>query len=80
MVRFVTKTDDKGVPLHVTLVEYDEITDTIINKFHIPEADAAASSEIVEFPTPQLKPGVTQAIPSPRPRAGRVTEQGRDAE
>lgn len=80
LVRLVTKTDSKGVPLNVTLVEYDEYSQQIINWFAIPEADSAGPSGVVEFPSSQPKPGVIQPKPSARPRTGRVKEQGDDAE
>lgn len=80
LLRFVTKTDASGAPLSVTLVEYDEMTDAIINRFEIPEEAEAAAPVVVEFPLSSPKPGVTQAKPAPKPLAGKVKEQQDDVE
>ncbi len=80
LLRFITTTDSKGVPMSITLVEYDEETSEIINRFEIPETDTASSSGVVEFPAPKLAPGVTQPKPSVRPRSGRVKDKEIDVE
>ena len=72
LLRFVTKTDSRGVPLSVTLVEYDPHSNATINRFKIPEIESAAPAEPIPFPGSQPKPGVEQAKPSARPRTGRV--------
>ena len=78
LLRFVTETDSKGIPLSVKLIEYEEASDEVLNTFTIPEADAPAA--VAAFPQPQPKPGIIQPKPAVRPRTGRVKGQTDDAE
>jgi hypothetical protein len=78
LLRFVTETDVRGVPLTVKLIEYEEKSDSVINTFAIPEA--AEGGTVVEFPAAQPKPGIAPPKPSVRPITGRVKGQTDDAD
>ena len=76
LLRFATDTTPKGIPLSVELVHYQEHSGEVLNRFTIPEAEAAGNIET--FPQVQRKSGVTPPKPSARPRTGRVKDENAD--
>ncbi len=76
LLRLVTETDSKGLPLAVKLIEYEEASDTVLNTVTIPEA--GESGRVTTFPQVQPKPGVVQPKPAVRPLAGRAKGQTDD--
>lgn len=74
LLRFATETDAKGVPLAVTILEYEEATDVVLNTFSIPESTSVGGAEVAEFPKPRPRPGVLLPKPAVQPRHGRVKD------